>query len=360
MFINPERLYLLLVVILILIMVFVVHRQREQQRRQFSLSWERLTDTLSIARRLHKTFVLLCALSLLTIAMARPYWGKRDVDLSTKSVNIVIAIDTSTSMLTVDPGMQQSRFDQARTIAWDVCDLTPSQDSIGLLVFADDASALSPTTIDKGLVKQLINGLELAGGTTSLHAALSESKILLGNQSSSTPGMLILFTDGGDPPDHLADWGPLAVQRAADEEALAREAVTILLEDKIRVITVGMGTSVPTPVPQSVYNTEPLTYSEGGRTTTVTSVLNENLLATLAIESDGAFFRGYDRRAYEEVLSFVNGIREESGSTSIPIEYERFRIFLILVLFFLILEGFISERRRAVTRVGLKKGARQL
>ncbi|MEE8573551.1 MAG: VWA domain-containing protein, partial [Gemmatimonadota bacterium] len=129
-------------------------------------------------------------------ALAGPRWGSRVVTAESKSLNVVIAVDISRSMLAEDPApsrLERAKY-QVRRLIQDL-----SGDRIGLIAFAGQSFILSPLTVDANALNLLVDALDpdlTSAGGTELAAVLGQGRELLFAGDPVADRVLVVFTDG--------------------------------------------------------------------------------------------------------------------------------------------------------------------
>ena len=235
-FADPNWLYLLLLIVpLVAIKVVTTHSSREGMERVTSsrLRIHLITDQRPLGD--WGRFALqLVGLALLAIALARPQKGYIEEMTRVEGRNIIIAIDTSRSMLAEDisPNSNTSRLTQAQLAAIDLIEALPD-DRIGLIAFAGTAFMQAPLTQDHNAVVETITQLNtyvIQRGGTKLSAAIDLARERL-TQTAAASNALIIFTDG------------------EDHEGIALKAAEKADAENIRIITIGVGTEIPAIVP---------------------------------------------------------------------------------------------------------------
>ncbi len=168
-----------------------------------------------------------------TAALAGPRFGSRTVQTESKSLNLVVAIDISRSMLAED--VAPSRLERAKLEASRlVHDLRG--DRVGLIAFAGGSYITSPLTVDPGALQLLLEGMDpdiASKGGTELSRALRQGRDLLLAGEGVADRVLVVFTDG-ETHDSLPDV-------LTEAERLRRAG--------IRLVLVAEGTTDPVPIP---------------------------------------------------------------------------------------------------------------
>src|SRR5213595_434787 len=182
-----------------------------------------------VRRAIRFAFVLL-ALALAIIALAKPRWGYTFEDVKRKGLDVLIAVDTSRSMLSND--VQPNRLERVKLAARDLINELQG-DRVGLIAFAGRAFLQAPLTIDYEAVMESINDLDtktIPEGGTNISEAItlatqSFGKSAVGNRA------LIIFTDG----EELSGDAMKSAKMAADAG--------------VRIFTIGVGTSEGSLIP---------------------------------------------------------------------------------------------------------------
>jgi Ca-activated chloride channel family protein len=289
----------------------------------------RLSWSASLERRVIKVGLTLGAALFLILALARPQWGARLETVSRKGVDVIVAVDTSLSMLTED--VKPNRLAAARAAVSSLLDLLQG-DRIGLVAFAGKASVACPLTLDYAAAAIFVDLLDpnlipVPGTALAQAVTVSARAFRTGERRNK---VLILITDGED---HEGDVES-AVRAAADEG--------------VTIYTVGVGTPNGEPIPLRNARGEIVGYKEDRQRRKVTSRLDESLLVSIASSTGGKYFRstaeGIElRKIYEEVA----GMDRTTLSSRLHTAYEeRYQYPLAAAILLLTLEAGLSERRR--------------
>jgi Ca-activated chloride channel family protein len=289
-----------------------------------------LTIGLSPGRARFRAILLILAVAALLMALARPRYGAGSLEVTQRGLDILVAIDTSRSMLAEDAGAGSSRLMRARLAALDLARLART-DRIGLIAFAGSAFLQCPLTIDDQAFRQSVEALDteiIPEGGTAIGTAIAAS--LDAAKSRDTIRVLILFTDGEEHEAGALD----AAQRAKDAG--------------LRIFPVGVGTSrgelirVRDEKGNEVY----LKDSEGN---VVKSSLNEPLLQKIAEITGGFYMPLTGPRPMDELFS--RGLqplpRADLESRLIEQFHERYQWPLSLALVLLMAEALLPERAPA-------------
>src|SRR6516225_5741459 len=195
----PEWLWGLLLIPL-LIALFVRSEHRGLKRLQQFVSARllpQLAGTVNRPRRVIRFGLLLLGLSLEIISLAQPRWGYTFEDVKRKGLDLLVAVDTSRSMLSND--VQPDRLERVRLAIHDLIDELQG-DRIGLIAFAGRAFLQAPLTIDYDAVIEAVNDLDtktIPEGGTNISSAITLATQSFGKSAMGNRAMVI-FTDGED------------------------------------------------------------------------------------------------------------------------------------------------------------------
>lgn len=293
--------------------------------------WPTMLPGHSPRRRRTKNLLRVLAIAMAILALARPQWGFKWEKVRQRGLNIIVALDTSKSMLAQD--IKPNRLQQAK---WGVRDLVKELkgDRIGLVAFAGDAFLQCPATIDYAAFLMMLDdvyaGIIPLGGT-DLFQAMEESIDSFDTETVADK-VIILISDGES---HSGD--PLVL--------LPR-----LKEEKIRVFAIGVGTKEG----ELIQTSDGFVKDRSGNV--VKSSLNEKVLERLAFETGGFYIRSAPgdfglERVYQQGIAELQ--REEREERMAKIWTERFPWFLAAALLLLILESAI--RPVSINREGTHK-----
>jgi len=228
----PQWLWGLLLVPL-LAALFVRAEQHGLKRLQEFVSARllpQLAGTVNRPRRILRFALQLLSLALAIVSLAQPRWGYTFEDVKRKGLDLLIAVDTSRSMLSND--VQPNRLDRVKLAIQDL--ITQLQgDRVGLIAFAGRAFLQAPLTIDYDAVVEAVNDLDtktIPEGGTNISSAItlatqSVGKSAMGNRA------LVIFTDGEE--------------LSGDAVKTAKEAA----DAGVRIFTVGVGTPQGSLIP---------------------------------------------------------------------------------------------------------------
>ncbi len=290
----------------------------------------RLTGNISTTRRHLKKTLILIAVFLCFVALARPQVGYQWVEVKRKGIDLLFALDTSKSMLAED--IKPNRLQRASLAILDFVQKLEG-DRVGLLPFAGTAYLMCPLTIDYDAFLHSLSNVNtdlIPLGGTNLAAVIEKAVQTLNNAANHK--ILIILTDGenlqGD-----------AIQAA---EAAAKEGLTIY--------TIGVGTSQGELIPIKGGSGQGFVKDSSGNF--VTSRLDAKALTQIAEKSSGLFVplgpagEGLET-IYQKKLSLIP--KEELAERRHKVPVERFEWPLALAAILLIIELLLGERKVPLT-----------
>ncbi|HEY4417214.1 MAG TPA: VWA domain-containing protein [Verrucomicrobiae bacterium] len=343
---NQNLLWLLLVVPPMLIVFFwwaLRIRQKLLTRFIEARLLTQLTVGVSLTRQKLRFTLLILAAIFLILTLARPQHGFDLQEVEQRGLDIVVAVDTSKSMLTAD--IAPNRLERAKLAALELMQKAKT-DRIGLIAFAGDAFLECPLTIDNTAFQQSVQALDVNSipqGGTDLAAAIRTTADAF--KENGHHKVLVLFTDGED---NESETGALAAAEAA-------------AKDGLKIFTVGIGTAAGEMIHVTDANGNS-DYIRDENGNVVKSHLNEPLLKQIA-EATGGFYlplHGADTidALYERGLSVLP--QAEGAGKMVQRYHEQFQWPLAVVILLLIVEILFPERKRAVKSGGKVSAATKL
>ena len=281
-FANPNYLYLLL--LLIPLIAWYLYKLRKSQASLQVSSAEAFEAPGASSWRVylrHVPFVLrMLAIAVLIVVLARPQSTNSWQNSTTEGIDIVMAIDISTSMLAED--LKPNRLEAAKDVAASFINGRPN-DNIGLVVFAAESFTQCPLTTDHGvllnLFKDIQPGIIQDGTAIGVGLANAVSRI---KDSQAKSKVIILLTDG------VNNTGQVAPVTAAE----------IAKTFGIRVYTIGVGTQgeAPYPIPTAF----------GVQYQNIPVEIDEQILKQIASTTGGQYFRATDNASLKEIYSEID------------------------------------------------------
>ena len=257
--------------------------------------------------------LFIVALLLIIVGFARPQISSLDKDITVEVIDIVLVLDTSSSMLAED--FKPNRLEAVKDAAKEFIK-NRSGDRIGLLVFGKDTFIQCPLTIDYSVLNNLLSevtvmepkydgtaiGVAIANGVNRLRNSDSESKVI------------ILLSDGSN---NVGSIDPISAAKIAKEY-------------NIKVYTIGAGTNQSiTQIPGRGF---------------VRNEIDEDTLKGIAEVTNAKYFRATDKKSLSGIYREIDNLEKSEITVSYFSSYQEVYIwFLIIGFFFLI----ISEVLRA-------------
>lgn len=311
----PYLLWLLLLPLLLTARyLYIELRERRPHLRVSSVRpWTKGgRSVLSVIR--HLPFVLrIAALSLIIVALARPRSSNEVEKRDTEGIDIVLAMDVSTSMLARD--FTPDRLSAAKDIAIEFISQRPS-DRMGIVVFAGESYTQCPLTTDRAtlinLMKEVQTDLIEDGTAIGNGLATAVARMM---DSDAPSRVVILLTDG------VNNRGEIAPQTAAE----------IAKTYGIRVYTIGVGANGTAPYPVMT--------PWGVEVRNMQVEIDEDLLREVAKTTGGRYFRATDNTKLAEIYSEIN--KMETARTTVdsfPVYKELFGGYALAALICLALE----------------------
>ena len=257
--------------------------------------------------------LFIVALLLIIVGFARPQISSLDKDITVEVIDIVLVLDTSSSMLAED--FKPNRLEAVKDAAKEFIK-NRNGDRIGLLVFGKDTFIQCPLTIDYSVLNNLLSevtvmepkydgtaiGVAIANGVNRLRNSDSESKVI------------ILLSDGSN---NVGSIDPISAAKIAKEY-------------NIKVYTIGAGTNQSiTQIPGRGF---------------VRNEIDEDTLKGIAEVTNAKYFRATDKKSLSGIYREIDNLEKSEITVSYFSSYQEVYIwFLITGFFFLI----ISEVLRA-------------
>jgi len=326
---DPIYLWLLIPAVLALgVLLFVLLRRRTALLRGFAEEplVPRLAPDVDQRRSVRRTVVRVAALLLVAVALAGPKWGFHWQEVHREGIDLIVALDTSRSMLASD--VKPNRLERAKYAIMDLLPLLQG-DRIGLVAFAGTAFLECPLTLDYAAFERSLRAVDVGiiprGGTAIARAIDTSLEAFDARQGKYEA--IILITDGEDHEGDVKE----AAQRAEDAG--------------VKIFTIGIGT------PEG----ELLPLEKGGFVKdrsgqVVKSRLNDETLKDVALTTGGAYVQGLGPslgldQVFRDHIATME--RREVASTLERRYEERFQIPLACALLLLAVEALMPQRRAA-------------
>jgi Ca-activated chloride channel family protein len=329
---NPNLFWLLLILPAMVLLFWFANRQKQKLLAQFISArlLPTLTTGISPARQKLRFAFLIMAVAFLIVALTRLQYGFDLEEVQQNGLDIVVAIDTSKSMLATD--IAPNRLERAKLAALELMQRAGT-DRMGLVAFAGDAFLECPLTIDNTAFQQSVQALNVNSipqGGTAIAGAIQAAQTAF--KENDAHKVLVLFTDGED----------------NDSETGALMAAQSATKDGLKIFTIGIGTAAGDLIRVTDANGNS-DYVRDEQGNVVKSHLNENLLQQIAGATGGFYLplRGADTMdtLYERGLEPLP--KSESSEKLIRRYHERFQWPLAIAILFLLAEMFLPERKKS-------------
>ncbi len=230
-------------------------------------------------------------LSLCAVALARPQRGFTRESVTTRGVDVIVALDVSDSMAAED-FQPHNRLAVAKQVVSEFVQRR-TNDRVGLVVFAGTSLTQAPPTTDTALLLRQLDAveLEMLTGGTAIGSGLATSLTRL-RHSKAKSRVVVLVTDGAN------NAGEIDPATAAD---LAKA-----MEVRVYTVLVGRGGTVPMPMKVQ----DPFSGQVVTRTLPVQVDVDEGLLQRMAARTGGEFFRASDSDALRAIFTRIDRLEK--------------------------------------------------
>ena len=255
------------------LLILALGRVARRARERAAQAWSPALGAAARQAGRGSPWVLAAAGLVAALAAAGPRFGRAQVDVESRALNVVLAVDISRSMLAEDvaPSRLARSVREARRVLLDA-----DGDRIGLVAFAGRSYILAPLTLDGSAVQLYLDHLDpdiASEGGTDLAGVLRQGGELLGAASQGGDRALVVFTDG-EGHDSL----PLAAATAAR-----------LRDAGVSLILVAQGDAAGAPIPVRDSLGSLIGYQQGDDGTRVETRRRDDILRTLATAAGGTF-----------------------------------------------------------------------
>lgn len=321
-FANKEY-FLLLLLLIPYVLWFFLYRKRSEPTMRMSDTRAYLTAPKSWrVRIINLPMLLRCmAFVMLVIAMARPQtrnsWDNRTVE----GIDIMLAMDVSTSMLAED--LHPNRLEAAKAVAAEFIS-DRQNDNIGLTIFAGEAFTQCPMTVDHASLLNLLQNVRtdiaargLIQDGTAIGMGLANAVSRLKNSKAKSK-VVILLTDGSN---NMGDLSPLTSAQIAKSFG-------------IRVYTIGVGTNKVAPYPMPV--------AGGVQYVKIPVEIDTRTLSDIAATTDGKFYRATNDKELKQIYKEIDQLEKTKLDVKkFSKRYEAYQPFALALLIMLMLEWII-------------------
>lgn len=317
-FANIEFLWALLV-IPALVLWYLFSMKSRQPKLSFSSS-SAITATGLKSYLIHLPIALrILAICVLVVALARPQSSTSWQDVTTEGIDIVMAVDISSSMLAQD--FEPNRLEAAKEVAVEFIKNRPT-DRIGLVVYSGESFTQCPLTTDHdkliNLFQDIKNGMIVDGTAIGMGLANAVNRL---KESDAKSKVVILLTDGENTAGSIP---PLT-------------AAEIAATFGVKVYTIGVGTKgeAPMPVPDMFGR---IRYQR------MEVNIDEESLEKIAEITNGAYFRATDNESLQEIYNEIDQLEKTIiEETQFEKKYEEFLPISLIALGLLLIEYLIRR-----------------
>ena len=312
-FLNPNFLIIIpLFMVLVIVKIFFYKKTSSVQVSSFN-SLKNFFGNQGKIKVFFIDALFIVALLLIIVGFARPQISSLDKDITVEVIDIVLVLDTSSSMLAED--FKPNRLEAVKDAAKEFIK-NRSGDRIGLLVFGKDTFIQCPLTIDYSVLNNLLSevtvmepkydgtaiGVAIANGVNRLRNSDSESKVI------------ILLSDGSN---NVGSIDPISAAKIAKEY-------------NIKVYTIGAGTNQSiTQIPGRGF---------------VRNEIDEDTLKGIAEVTNAKYFRATDKKSLSGIYREIDNLEKSEITVSYFSSYQEIYIWFLIIGFFLLI---ISEVLRA-------------
>jgi Ca-activated chloride channel family protein len=328
----PKMLWLVLLVVPPLIFfLWWAWRKRQELITQFISA--RLLGALKVgvspSRQKWRMVLLVAAVTCLTLSLARPQWGYSWEEAKQRGLDIIVAIDTSNSMLAED--VPPNRLARAKLAALDLMRHAKT-DRLGLIAFAGDAFLTCPLTLDDAAFGQSVDALDthaISQGGTAVAEAINTAREAFKEEAENHKA-LVIFTDGED-----HDGGAVKAAETAAKEGM-------------RIYTIGIGSpdGELLRIRDEHGRTDYIRDDDGNP---VKSKLNETLLGQIASAAGGFYLPLRGTTTMDTLYDHPRGLgslpKATNSSKLLRQYHERYHWPVAFAIILLIVEMFLPDRK---------------
>ena len=314
--------YLLSLIPIVLIIFFLKEKYYSKGKLKFSsLSFFNNKTGLRTKLLFIPDILILLGICLLIISLARPQSSSKYETFQANGIDIMLVMDTSTSMEAIDPTVNISRIQSAKNQAKEFI-LKRVNDRIGIVVFSSLAFTQCPLTLDKDALinfVDLINTRITKADGTAIGSALATAVNRLSKVDSKSK-IVVLLTDGAN---NTGEVSPMT-------------AAQIAKDNNIKVYTVGIGSD------KDYYEIEDMFWGKR-QVQAQGNDLDENLLKEIAAKTDGEYFSAQTSKDLYKAFSSIDKLEKTIVEHTKSVNYnEQFMKFLLPAFWILIL-GFLLK-----------------
>ncbi|MEW6380522.1 MAG: VWA domain-containing protein [bacterium] len=318
-----------LLIIPVMVFWYLTRRRRKATLRFSDISLLKQIRPSRSLRYRHLVFILKAtAAALIILALARPQAGKKNRDITTRGIDVMLTIDASGSMRAED-FKPNNRLHVAKQV---VSEFIRGRDSdqIGMVVFAGQSITQCPLTSDYSVLLSLLENVQfdMLEDGTAIGMALANCVNRLKDTRAKSK-IVILLTDGQN---NRGEIDPITAARIAQSFG-------------IKVYTVGVGREggAPIPVYDPVYGKR---YIIGPDGRPVLTQMDEKTLKEIAKITGGQYFRAIDRDSLKKIYQQIDRLEKTKREVKHYMEYRELFQYLIPIALLLFTISIILENTR--------------
>ncbi len=291
----------------------------------------RLRASVNVTAVRWKGALVLAAVALLALSLARPQFGTRVETLRRQGQDVMVALDVSRSMFAED--ITPNRLERAKIEIGRIIQRLDG-DRIGLVAFAGDAFVQSPLTADYGAAMMFLTAMDPTLMSTQ-GTDLARAVVVAVEALEETPPenrIVVVVTDGEDHEGGLA------------------EAIAAATDAQVTIYAVGVGSPEGVPLPDVEGVEASGRFRRDDQGNVITTRLNETALQDIALQTGGEYHRiGQGAGGLARLAERIEDGGREVESREVTQFEEQYQIFLAAALLLLIAEVIVPGRRRRRT-----------
>jgi Ca-activated chloride channel family protein len=320
-FANP---YFLILLVFVPVLGYFAFRKRGTAAIKFS-DISLLRDakrTSRISQRKLLPLLRLLTVSLLIVALARPQSGKVKTEVNAEGIDIMLALDISSSMKAED-FKPENRLHVAKEVIKEFVEGRVN-DRIGLVVFSKESFTQCPLTLDYGVLLSFLDQVDfgMIEDGTAIGMAIANSVNRL-KESKSKSRIIVLLTDG--------------INNAGEIDQLTAAEIAKAMGIKIYTIGAGKPGKAPYPVDDPIF---------GRRYVYLENELDEATLTKVAEITGGQYFRARSEQMLKKIFDHISELEKTKIKVKEYLQYREFFPYLLLAAgILLFLELLLRETR---------------
>ncbi len=322
--------WFLLILLIIPVIIYFYRKRTFTTSIKFSdiSNLKKLKPSMMFRMRSILIILRVLAIALLVMGLARPQKGIENSKVTTEGIDIMLAVDVSSSMRAMDFTIDRKRVDRLTVVKKVVHDFITQRinDRIGMIVFARYAYTQCPLTLDYGVLLQFLEKVKIVDQETedgtAVGSAIAQSVKRLKDTEAKSK-VLILLTDGMN---NIYDIDP-------------QTATEIAKTFGIKIYTIGVGTHG-----DALY---PMTDMLGRQVLRPVRIeIDEQSLREIAETTGGKYFRATDTKSLEDIYDQIDQLEKTETKSNIYMEYnEVFAYFVLPALVLLLIEIVLANTR---------------